>query len=165
MSKKTFIRKKGATVNALTLQPMRRNHLASCARLYAAVFNNDPWDGRWTTRTARKHIQDTFGNPNFRGIVGLGDHELVGFAYGSISQWENECRFYLHEMCVLGRKQGAGVGTRLLTRLIRRLKAEKISQISLGTERDKPAKDFYLKLGFEVDPSIIIMSKGLTRGR
>lgn len=60
-------------------------------------------------------------------------------------------------------KQRGGVGTRLLTRLIKKLKAENVRQMSLGTGRGTPAEDFYLRLGFKVDPEIIIMNKRVRR--
>ena len=85
---------------SMKLQLMRRGHLADCARLYAAVFNSAPWRGKWTARTAAKHIRESFQDPNFRGIVALEENKPVAFAYGVISQWENERHFYLKEMCV-----------------------------------------------------------------
>lgn len=147
----------------MKLQLMRRDHLAHCARLYTAVFNSPPWKGKWTTKTAATHIRESFKETNFRGIVALEGREIVAFAYGLISHWENERHFYLKEMCVLSRKQGTGVGTHLLTRFMEKLKAEKVSRISLSTEHDKPAADFYRRLGFEIEPKIIVMSKRLRR--
>jgi len=138
---------------------MRRTHLADCARLYADVFNRAPWNGKWTATTAAKHIRESFRDPNFRGIVAVEKGVALGFAYGVVQQWENERRFYLKEMCVLGGKQRGGVGTQLLTYLMERLEAENVSQVSVGTERDTPAKFFYRRLGFKIQPKIIIMTK------
>lgn len=68
----------------------------------------------------------------------------------------------LSEGNVRGRPQTArGVGTRLLTQLMKKQAAESVRQISLGTERDKPAKDFYRKLGFEIEQEIIFMEQTL----
>jgi aminoglycoside 6'-N-acetyltransferase I len=147
----------------MKLQSMRREHLADCARLYVKVFNRIPWKGKWTVRTAAKHIRESFQDQNFRGIVALEENSLVGFAFGLIQQWENERRFYLKEMCVRGTKQRSGVGTLLLTHFIKKLAAENVRQISLGTERDTPAERFYLRLGFKVDPKTIIMKKRVRR--
>ncbi len=142
---------------------MRSSHLSDCARLYATVFNRAPWNGKWTAQTAAKHIQECFQDPNFRGMIALEESQPIGFAYGLVQQWENERRFYLKEMCVDSRKQRGGVGTRLLTRLIKKLQAEDVRQISLGTGRGTPAEDFYLRMGFKVDPEIIVMNKRLHR--
>lgn len=142
---------------------MGRDHLADCARLYAAVFNLSPWNGKWTARTAAKHIRECFVDSNFRGIIAIEAGQPIAFAYGVVSQWENERRFHLKEMCVRRSQQRGGVGTRLLTHLMKKLKAENVRQISLGTGRDTPAKRFYLKLGFKTDPEIIIMQKRLRR--
>ena len=145
----------------MKLESMRRNHLATCAQLYAAVFNSAPWKGKWTPVTAAKHIRESFADPNFRGLVASANGVLIGFAYGITSQWENERHFYLKEMCVSGSKQRGGVGSLLLKELTRRLKAEKVRQIALGTERDKPARRFYLRLGFEINRKVVIMNKRL----
>ena len=143
---------------------MARSHLPKCARIYAAVFNRPPWDGKWTVRTAAKHIQESFQDPNFRGIVALDDSRPIGFAYGLVQQWEGERRFYLKEMCVESSRQRSGAGSHLLASLIKRLKVENVRQISLRTGRGTPAERFYSRLGFEIDPQIISMTKRLQRG-
>ncbi len=140
---------------------MDRDHLSNCARLYAAIFNRAPWKGKWTAKTAGKHIQECLQDPNFRGLIALHDSALVGFAYGLIQQWESERHFYLKEMCVDSRKQRGGVGTRLLRQLMKTLRGEKVRQISLGTERETPAERFYLRLGFATEARIVIMKKRL----
>lgn len=143
----------------MKLQLMRGDHLADCARLYAAVFNCEPWNGKWTARTAAKHIQESLRDPNFRGIIALEAGQPIAFAYGLVCQWEDEHRFYLKEMCVLSRQQRGGIGTRLLRRLMEKLKSENVRQISPGRGRGTPAEGFYQRLGFKVDPKIIIMTK------
>ena len=140
---------------------LRPSHLPACARLYATVFNRAPWNGRWTPKTARKHILESIGDTTFKGMIAVEGDTVVGFAYGSVSQWENERRFFLKEMCVDGKRQGRGIGTRLLTNLIARLKTQKVRRISLGTGRNTPARKFYLRLGFAVDSQAIIMNKRL----
>ena len=142
---------------------MRRDHLADCARLYVAIFNRPPWNGRWTARTAAQHIEESFRDPGFRGIVALEDTAVIGFAYGLIFQWENERRFYAEAMCVRDGRQCNGVGTRLLSHLMKKLNAEHVRQISLSTGRHLPVKAFYLKLGFAINPEVIIMTKRLPK--
>lgn len=149
----------------LKLQSLRRAQLMECARLCAAVFSGAPWNQKWTVPGAARHIRETFRSPDFRGVVALENGKVIGFAYGVFFQWEDERRFYLKEMCVHGDQQGRGVGTRLLGRLMKELEAEKVNQISLGTEKDKPARSFYLKLGFAVDANLIYMSKRLRSAR
>jgi aminoglycoside 6'-N-acetyltransferase I len=143
----------------MTFRVMRDTHLAGCAGLYSTVFNQPPWNGRWTRATAKKHIAEALRTPNFKGVVGLKNDQLLGFAYGVIYQWENERHFYLKEMCVSSERQRSGIGTRLLRNLVRGLIKRNVSQISLGTERNKPARQFYLRLGFAISEDIIIMSK------
>lgn len=99
----------------------------------------------------------------FRGVITLEESEPIGFAYGLVFQWKTERRFYLKEMCMLGRKQRGGVGARLQADLMKKPKAENVRQISFGTGRDTPAKRFYTKLGFEIDPKVIIMNRRLRR--
>ena len=143
------------------MKRLSKDRVSECARLYAAVFNRAPWNGNWTLRTAAKHIAESLADPNFCGVVAEAEGELFGFAYGVISQWENERRFYLKEMCVRASEQRGGVGSRLLIELFRRIKAKKVSEVALGTEKDKPARRFYLRHGFKVHPRVVIMTKRL----
>lgn len=83
----------------------------------------------------------------------------MGFAYGLVQQWESERHFYLKEMCVDSSQQRGGIGTGLLRHLRKTLQAEKVRQISLGTERGTPAEKFYRRLGFVTDAKIVIMKK------
>lgn len=147
----------------LRIVPLRSTHLPGCAALYAAVFSRPPWNGHWAVATAAQHIRESLNDASFRGLVVMDGTDLIGFAYGVISQWESERRFYLKEMCILTHAQGRGIGRQLLTRLQTTLRREKVRQISLGTGAQTPARKFYEGLGFAVDPETVIMTKRLRR--
>lgn len=96
-------------------------------------------------------------------MVAIEQSQPIGFAYGLVQQWESERRFYLKEMCVDSKRQHSGVGSQLLVHLIKQLKEENVRQISLGTGRGTPAERFYSRLGFKIDPQIIMMNKRIRR--
>lgn len=143
---------------------MRHEDLAACARLYARVFNRAPWNGKWTARTAARHTEETWRDAGFLGLVAFQGDSLIGFAYGLIFQWERQRHFYLKEMCVSAGSQRSGIGSRLMTMMVDKLRREDVGQISLGTDRGTPAERFYLRFGFTIDAATIIMKKAAAPG-
>ena len=70
-------------------------------------------------------------------------------AFASVSN-EGDCIFKLNKLYVLPSTQKTGAGKALLQKVIEHAKAENGKQIILQVNKQKIAKDFYLKQGFIV---------------
>lgn len=120
-----------------------------CVNLYIKVFNDEPWNDKWTCKKAKGYLGDMVNTPGFEGFVIMKDFNIVGFIFGYRKQWWEGDIFFLHEMCIDTSVQGKGFGTILMDYAKNYLILNEFSTISLITERLFPAAAFYMKQGFE----------------
>ncbi|HEX8552380.1 MAG TPA: GNAT family N-acetyltransferase [Abditibacteriaceae bacterium] len=140
---------------------IERQHLPTCATLFAAVFCAAPWNESWTSESALVRLQRCLDTPGSFGLMAQNEAELVAFALGYIEPWEATAHFYLKEMCVDVACQRKGIGKQLIAALERELQAQNVARIFLHTARESIAQSFYEKCGFYVSPRMIQMSKRL----
>lgn len=122
--------------------------LPEATRLYVRVFNAPPWNDQWTETTAGTRLRQTLQTP---GALGLGIRDadrIIGVAIGYEEQWYSGVHFSLKELFVDPDRQGSGIGTRLMHRLVETLQSRGVERIYLLTAHDTPAASFYGKLGF-----------------
>ncbi len=130
-------------------QPIRKltiKDLKPAAKLFARVFNEEPWNEPWTLQSSYKRLMDISLTPGYLGIGYFEDENgpLLGFIVGNEEQWINNKYFYLNEICVDTNAQISGIGTSLLEFLKVQLKQQAVAQIYLSTEKGhrKPAAFF-----------------------
>ena len=140
---------------------VNRDNLAQCESVFVQVFNDPPWNENWESETVARRIQQIYQTPGFTGLLGQIEGETVGFAIGTIEQWDTIKHFHLKEMCVIPAQQKRGVGAALLDALEENLQAEGVERLFLHTARDAPAHSFYEKQGFIVSARMIMMTKQL----
>ncbi len=143
------------------IRPFTPGDLDGAITLYVGVFNAEPWNDRWTIETARKRLAETFDTPGFLGVVAVENAEPIGFVAGYREQWFTGGHYYLKEMCVRTDRQRAGIGTRLIEHLERRLRDLDVERVYLLTARGGPAETFYAKRGYWASPKMIVMAHRL----
>lgn len=145
--------------------PIEEKDIMECAKVFAAVFGDAPWNEEWHVADARARLKEIYRTPGFHGILVASDDEILGFAMGHAEQWRHgKKHFYLQEVCVLPGYQRRGLGSGLVYELCRDLMALDVEAIYLLTAREGPAQAFYKKLGFDVNPKMVMMGKYLDEG-
>ena len=105
-------------------------------------------------------LEEMQRTPGSYGVVATEDNRALGFAVGYAEQWQRGRKhFYLKEMCVLPGHQRRGLGTGLMQTLCNELAQMGIEAIYLLTARESSAQAFYERLGFDVNPKMILMGK------
>jgi ribosomal protein S18 acetylase RimI-like enzyme len=145
----------------MKLYPIEQAHLESCANLYVAVFNAEPWNEQWETQAVLTRLAEIYHTPGFYGLAAADETGLIGLALGYVEQWQQQRHFYLKEMCIKPQLQHRGVGAALMATLQQDLAARGVDKIYLLTARDGPAEAFYRKCGFYASPKMVIMAKNL----
>jgi aminoglycoside 6'-N-acetyltransferase I len=140
----------------MEIEALTEDDLDGCARPLVSAFNEEPWNEKWTTQTARKEILWTLNVPGFLGFVS-GEGEPVGFAAGYRENADDGETFHLRTICVSPTVRGQGVGGELLRRLKETLTGTGVRSIYLLTDRGTPAEAFYAKHGYEASPKDIAM--------
>lgn len=143
----------------MEIRLFEKNDLLKCTRLFIDVFNQEPWNDKWTEERARQYLLDYTNTPGFMGIIAVKGEEIIGFIFGASKVWWNGNEFFINEMCVTIEKQKNGIGSMLLTYLLKELRSKNISNLSLLTNRGIPAEAFYKKNEFTEMERLIFLNR------
>lgn len=91
--------KRMVAMSALISQ-IKKEDIASCAKLYVEVFNAEPWNDKWTLENAQKRLNDIYDAPNFVGSIYLDKGIIKGAIFGNCEQYYNGMHYYLKEMFI-----------------------------------------------------------------
>ena len=142
---------------------LEENELIKCVETFINVFNDEPWNDEWTITKAQKYLLDFYNTPGFLGVLAVENNEVIGFIFGVHRTWWSGDEFYIHEMCVKSQLQNKGIG-RLLLNYLNNTLGDKISSVTLLTNRGIPAEIFYKKNGFEEIERMIFLRKKINSG-
>lgn len=135
--------------------------LSKCTETFIEVFNDAPWNDKWTFSQAKKYLLDFYQTPGFLGVLAIENDEILGCILGVNRVWWSGDEFFINEMYVKQQQQNKGIGRALLNHLIKELDNNKINNIVLLTDRGIPAEEFYKKNGFEEIERIIFLHKNI----
>lgn len=130
----------------------------ACTHTFIEIFNDEPWNDKWTFERAKQYISDYYYSPNFLGVCAIEQGEMIGFAYGVQKTWWVGNEFYIHEMGVKKRWRGQGIGKALLEMLKKELEGSDVRNFALLTDRGVPAELFYKKYGFQEIERLVFYS-------
>ncbi|WP_152656644.1 GNAT family N-acetyltransferase [Oceanobacillus sp. CFH 90083] len=143
----------------MQFKTVEESDLVTCSKLFLNVFNEEPWNDEWTLEKAEKYLSDFYQTPGFFGVSALENNEIIGFIFGVCRVWWSGDEFFINEMCVNTDQQNKGVGKALINYLEKVMDANRISTISLLTDRGIPAEEFYKKNGFKEIDRIVFLSR------
>ena len=133
-----------------------------CVSLYKDVFSSEPWNDEWiSTDQVKYYLMELIENPVFEGFVAYENSFLVAVCFGHKRSWWAGKEFFIDELFVANKMQGNGIGTRLLQYVECNLLMLDCMKLTLLTNKDIAAEDFYLKKGFIINQNKIIMTKNI----
>lgn len=136
-----------------------REIIREISEVYVNAFNCEPWNDKWTIESASKRISQMINCEGFNGLVAFDEEKLVGMILGSIEYYYDAVLFQIKELCVEPKIKGAGIGSKLLSEFITRLKAKGIDRVILLTLKTNETEGFYKKHGFKTFENMIMMGK------
>ncbi|WP_438315607.1 GNAT family N-acetyltransferase [Sporosarcina sp. FA9] len=143
----------------MDIRLFEENDLLKCTRLFINVFNEEPWNDNWSEGVAKQYLLDYTNTPGFMGILAVKEEVIIGFIFGAHKVWWSGNEFFINEMCVSTEIQKTGIGSILLNYLLKKLDSEKVSNLSLLTDRGIPAEAFYKKNGFMEIERLMFLSR------
>jgi aminoglycoside 6'-N-acetyltransferase I len=123
--------------------------LKECSMLSTKVYNNAPWNDRWTDELSYERFLDYYKTPKFFGLIVYLNEILTGAVLGNVEKYFSGDYFFLKEMFVDNTKQRSGIGTELLSDLKILLAEKNINSIILFTAKNMFPYNFYKKSGFK----------------
>jgi aminoglycoside 6'-N-acetyltransferase I len=131
--------------------------LKKCSALSVEVYNNEPWNDKWTEKKALERLACFYNSPNFIGFVSIDRNEITGCILGNIEPFYSGDYFYLKEMFVKKSGQRKGTGTNLLNKLKETLNEKNINSVILFTSKYMFPLGFYQKNGFTIMEGMCMM--------
>lgn len=132
-----------------------------CTETFISIFNNEPWNDKWTHEKAEKYLSDFYHTPGFVGILAVEDEEVIGFIFGSIRMWWDGSEFFINELGIKRERQNHGIGKTLLNQRIKEVETNDVGNITLLTDRGVPAEEFYKKNGFEEIERLVFYNRNI----
>ncbi|OAB38359.1 GCN5 family acetyltransferase [Paenibacillus glacialis] len=143
----------------MIIRPFESDDLRKCTTLFVNVFNREPWNDNWSIEAAKQYLVDYIQTPGFRGFIAEDGSEIRGFIFGFRKRWWEGDEFFVNEMCVQVDEQRSGIGTKLINYIEGDLIHAGIENITLLTNREIPAEEFYKKNGFNEIERLIFLHK------
>ena len=141
----------------MVLREMRREELDQYVGVFLDAFRGEPWNEPWTQETAGNRLSQFMSTESFFGLTLEEEGEVIAFVLGQYEQYYDGPRFYIQEFCCA--RPGRGLGTKLLTELERRLKAQEVVRTYLMTIHGDATEGYYQRRGYVTDPENIWMYK------
>ena len=129
--------------------------------LFMDVFTAEPFCYTWLTREgAARYFTDLANTPSALSFLYYDDKGLfTGLCLGSLNDYFLHKLYEIKEFAVRRGVQGKGEGRRMLEEIADCLKCEGVVAITLSTQREIPAYEFYLKNGFTESKGSVTLSK------
>ena len=144
---------------SLTFRNIAAADIELAASVFVACFSAPPWNEPWTLAAAIRRLGLFASAPTFRGVLAIEGGDVVAMATGQVEGWWRGSLFLIQEMCVVPRRQDAGIGTQLLQHLLSELqKNDDVSQAYLLTDAGSDAESFYVARGFRRSERKIVLS-------
>jgi len=143
----------------MTIREFNKSDLDACARLLIETYNRPPWDDTWTLETASNYIQEFMSYGRFVGFVVVIDNEIIGATFLREKTWMDVSELYMDEFHISPCQQGKGLGKALFAHVEAYAKENKLAGITLLTDKQKPAFEFYQNVGMAKSQSTIFMFK------
>lgn len=142
---------------------MEKSDYDKCALEMMVAFKEEPWNEEWTIEEAYTRIDEIMSSRVSRGYCLYDGDLVISMLCGRIMTYMDFKELWIDDFSVHPRYQRHGIGTLMLEYVKNELKKEheKISYLSLNTEKDYPAYHFYQKNGFKENPQLTFMSKDI----
>ena len=131
------------------------------AKVYADSFNSEPWNERWTEKSAAARLRKIAADWDFIGLYAVENGEICGMILGASMPFYTGKPFEVKEFCVNNSMRGCGIGGKLYRKFEEMLKSSGVTDIFLFTIAGDLTERFYNKMGFSTDDFAVLMRKVL----
>ena len=98
---------------------------------------------------------------NFIGYVVYEDEDVVGAIFAHRKTWWMGDELYVGELFVNPEKQGKAYGTTLLSKMEDYTKEQGLSRVTLWTDKNLPAREFYNRNEYKSADDIVFLYKNI----
>ncbi|MBQ2902059.1 MAG: GNAT family N-acetyltransferase [Agathobacter sp.] len=137
----------------------------ACAKVYVNAYQTEPWNEEYEISEVEKYIS-SYLNSDTKVCFALQDGDVIkGVALGFIVPSISDPYLRLEDICIDSTEQRKGYGSAFMELLS--IEATKLGcdSIILGTQKDFPSHNFYLKNGFREVESVLLYKDDIINER
>ena len=134
----------------------KEEDIQACAKVYASAYNIEPWNERYDILEVEKYISSYLNSDTKRCFVLVEDDVIKGVALGLIVPSISGPYFRLEDFCIDASEHRNGFGSVFMELLIKEVAKYGCDSVLLGTQKEYPSHQFYIKNGFQEVESILL---------
>lgn len=131
----------------MEIRKISKSDLEELSKLMVDVYNNPPWNDKWTVETALESLTDILDFPKFFGNLIVDGNKIIGAIIGHIRRYATESTFYIDEFFISEKYRGTGLAKKLYQTSIKELQERGISGAFFTSLKNSRAYNFYVKQG------------------
>lgn len=135
---------------------MDKSVVKKCAEIYINAYGEAPWNEKYKVEDVEKYITDFLDSDTKCAYVLVTGEEIIGVALGLIIPCVGSRYFRLEDVCIDSEYQRMGYGREFIELMANCLREKDCDSILLGTQREYPSHNFYLKNGFREIDSVLL---------
>ena len=135
--------------------------LERAARLYSAVFNEEPWHESWPADVALQRLSELHRTPGCLALLLSAGSRPAGLAIGILEQRHDGRMLLLREFLIASEYRRQGAGGRLLEAMLDLAIASGADQCALATTAGTAAEGFYRRHGFQTASRELFLTRAL----
>lgn len=143
----------------MTVRKWTEADLDSCVSLLITVYNNQPWNEKWTITTAKSHLIEFVHRMRSFGFVYVDNSTIVGVLFGVERTFWSGDEVYVDEFFIHPHYQHKGIGKEMMFHLEAYCKENNLEDITLLTDKTVPAYHFYKKMNFKTATNNVFLYK------
>lgn len=134
----------------MNVRILEKDDYKKMKELFLDVFLNEPWFDQWNEEQLDLYMKDLTDNNNSLSLALYNDNdEIVGCSLGYVFNWWEGKEYYIKEFFIARNYQNKGIGSRFISLMDEFLNKNEFQFITLMTDLDVPAYNFYKKNGFK----------------
>ena len=130
--------------------------IQACAKVYVSAYNTEPWNEIYDISEVEKYISSYLKSDTKSCFVLVENDVIKGVALGLIVPNISGTYFRLEDFCIDASEHRNGYGSVFMELLIKEVAKYGCDSVLLGTQRDYPSHQFYMKNGFQEVESILL---------
>lgn len=127
-----------------------------CAKVYISAYSTEPWNEKYDISDVEKYISSYLNSDTKCCFTLLENNEIKGVALGLIVPSISGPYFRLEDFCIDVSEHRNGFGSVFVELLIKEVAKYGCDSVLLGTQKEHPSHQFYIKNGFQEVESILL---------
>ena len=133
--------------------------ISDCAKVYVSAYSSEPWEEAYEEAEVESYICAYLNSDTKVCYVAVEQEQIVGLLLGFMVPCIDGPYLRIEDFCISPEVQRKGCGSTFMELIAKEAVKRGCDSILLGTQRDFPSHQFYLKNGFQEIESVLLFKE------